>query len=290
MRNEFFKFRLKNFAFLFLFAALQIPQNSYAETVVSNSQIVKEIEKSLLFDKDSRQKIDFYQNDNSRKKSDFTIIAGNEDEQKKSNSVEISVANSKTDNLEIVEKEKLAYNAALIGQYEVSIQLYKEILDSDSKNNYAKFSLAAVYQKIGQFRQAKTLYYQLLKSSLDNQDEIIGNLLAIMVEESPRDAIYLLSRLSVQNPNSANILAHAAIAYDKVKNYDQAILLLQKAVSIDAENLSYQYNLAVIYDKTDQYEKALEFYSNVAKNYSDNYQSIPIDQIQKRIQSIRNKL
>lgn len=272
-------------------------QPSFADDYVSTTEIIKQIEKSLIFDKDSREKIDFYHNKDS-KKSDFIIKAdgGGEDQDddtknESENKIAITAADPKSDNLDMREKEKLAYNATLIGQYEVAIELYKKILDSEPDNNYAKFSLATVYQKIGQFRQAKTIYYNLLKNNPENQDEIIGNLLAIMVEESPRDAIYLLSRLSIQNPKSPNILAHAAIAYDKVKNYDQAISLLQKAIALDSNNLDYQYNLAVIYDKTAQYDKALEFYSNVAKSYSDNSSdNIKIELVQKRIETIRNKL
>ena len=283
---------LKNLSKLFLLAIFQIsPQQAFSEDHVSTAEIIKEIEKSLIFDKESREKIDFYQQENSDKKSDITINSSNStnsDSEKKS-SMNMVVVNPKSDNFDIRAKEKLAYNTVLIGQYEVAIELYKQILFVEPNNLYAKFSLAAVYQKIGQFRQAKTLYHQLLKDGPENQDEIVGNLLAILIEESPRDAVYLLSRLTTQNPKSSNVLAQAAIAYDKIKSFDQAISLLQKAITIDPENVSYKYNLAVIYDKTSQFDKALEMYADVVKNHSDQNQSVPLDQVKKRIESIKNK-
>lgn len=283
--------KISNFLTIyFTLFVLASSNSSLAESTVSNTDIVKQIEKSLIFDKDSRQKIDFYQNQNSNKKSDFSIIAGEQSEQDLKSEVDIVVANPKAQNYDMRQNERLAYNAALIGQYEVAIALYKKIIDAEPDNSYAKFSLAIVYQKIGQFRQAKTLYYEMLKNNPDNQEEIVGNLLSILIEESPRDATYLLSRLSTQNPKSPNILAQAAIAYDKVKNYDQAIYLMEKVVALDPDNLDYKYNLAVIYDKTERYQRALELYSDVAKNYSQNNQSIPLEQVQQRIQSIRNKL
>jgi tetratricopeptide (TPR) repeat protein len=85
-------------------------------------------------------------------------------------------------------------------------------------------------------------------------------------------------------------LAQSAMAYEKIRDYDQAISLLQTAISNDSSNLNYKYNLAVIYDKTNDYEKALDLYSNVAKNYSEENHLIPIDQVRKRIESIRSKL
>jgi len=293
MLKNFIKFLSRNFALFFAIVALQIfPQTSFSNDEISDAEVIDAIEKSLVFDKDSRDEISFYKQQNSQQKSDFKLKAGIEDNAKKekNDAINIVVTNSKTDNFDAREKEKFAYNANLVGQYEVAVEILKQVLIAEPNNDYAKFSLAVTYQKIGQFRQAKTLYSQLLKNNPENQDEIIGNLLAILIEESPRDAIYLLSRLITQNPKSANIMAQAATAYDKIKNYDQAATLLQKAVLLDPANLDYKYNLAIIYDKTAQYEKALEVYGDVLRNYSDSNQSIPFDKIRKRIQSIKNKI
>lgn len=277
------KFLLKFLAFFF------VANVAFAQEISTND-LMKEIEKTMLFDKESRERIDIYKKKAASRKSDFTINAGIPDEDEDTK-VDIVVADPKSENFDLRAKEKLAYNSTLVGQYEVAIELYKQVISAEPDNNYAKFSLAVVYQKMGQFTQAKVLYRDLLKTDPANQDEVVGNLLAIMVEETPRDAVYLLSRLSVQNPSSAYVLAQAAIAYDKAKNYEQAISLLKKAVNIDEDNLAYKYNLAVIYDKNEQYEKALEMYSLVAKNYSDSSSSIvPIEQIEKRITSIRNKV
>jgi tetratricopeptide (TPR) repeat protein len=277
-------FVIINFYSLFTEAFCAVENN------VSNDDVIKEIEKSLLFDQDARQKIDFYSRDKSYKHSNINISAGDDQNQEKSKTVDIVVVDGKINNFDLRQKEKLAYNSALIGQYEVAIELYKQVLAFEPDNIYAKFSLAVMYQKIGQLRQAKTLYYELLKDNAPNQEEIIGNLLAVLVEESPQDAVYLLSNLAVENPKSPYIFAQFAIAYDKIKNYEQAINLLQKAITLDADNINYQYNLAVIYDKTAQYEKALDLYSSVARNDSGQNQSIPFEQIQKRIDSIKNKL
>ncbi len=45
---------------------------------VSNSELMQEIEKNLIFDKDSRSRVDVYQSNQSLKKSDYTISAGKE--------------------------------------------------------------------------------------------------------------------------------------------------------------------------------------------------------------------
>jgi tetratricopeptide (TPR) repeat protein len=293
MLNNFIQFLSRNFAVFFAIISLQIISGvASAESYVSTNDVVKEIEKTLLFDQGAREEINaFAAKKKKSKKSDYTIKAGITDEKSDvASDIDITVTDSKALNLDVKEKEKLAYNAALTGQYEVAIELYKQVLKSEPDNSYDKFSLAVVYQRIGQFRQAKTLYYQLLKTNPTNQEEIIGNLLSVLVEESPRDAVYLLSRLTVQNPSSAYIFAQAAVAYDKIKNYDQAIILLQKAISIDQTNADYQYNLAVIYDKTSQFQKALDMYANVEQNYTDDNSSVPIEQVRDREAAIKSKI
>jgi len=293
MLNNFIRFLSRNFAVFFVVISLQIISGvASAESYVSTNDVVKEIEKTLLFDQGSREEINaFAAKKKKPRKSDYTIKAGIADEKSEDPSdIDITVTDSKTLNLDVKEKEKLAYNAALTGQYEAAIELYKQVLKVEPDNSYNKFSLAVVYQRIGQFRQAKTLYYQLLKTNPTNQEEIIGNLLSVLVEESPRDAVYLLSRLTVQNPSSAYIFAQAAVAYDRIKNYDQAIILLQKAISIDPINADYQYNLAVIYDKTSQLQKALDMYANVEKNYTDDNSSISIEQVRNREAAIKSKI
>jgi tetratricopeptide (TPR) repeat protein len=281
MRNS-----LKSFIIFLVFFA----QKSFADDYVSTNDVVKEIERTLIFDKSSRQQIDFYKKKNLSRKSDIDINAVNDEKSTSSVKIDMVVADSKVGSASLREKEQIAYNSVLIGQYEVAIELYKQVLEKERDNSYSKFALATVYQKIGQFRQAKTLYYQMLKSGVENQEEVVGNLLDILIEDSPQDATYLLSRLAVQNPDSPNILAFAALAYNKAKNHDQAISLMQKAITLDSENVDYKYNLAVIYDQTEQYSKALDLYSEVVRKYSDVNQSVPIDQVKKRIEFISTKI
>jgi tetratricopeptide (TPR) repeat protein len=277
---------LKSFIIFLVFFA----QKSFADDYVSTNDVVKEIEKTLIFDKSSRQQIDFYKKKNPSRKSDIDIEAGNDEKSTSSVKIDMVVADSKVGSASLREKEQIAYNSVLIGQYEVAIELYKQVLEKERDNSYSKFALATVYQKIGQFRQAKTLYYQMLKSGVENQEEVVGNLLDILIEDSPQDATYLLSRLAVQNPDSPNILAFAALAYNKAKNHDQAISLMQKAITLDSENIDYKYNLAVIYDQTEQYSKALDLYSEVVRKHSDANQSVPLDQVKKRIEFISTKI
>jgi len=261
------------------------------QSSVSTNDIIREVEKTLLFSDDEKSKMELMQNQLNQK-SDFTIIAGNKDDSK-SDAVDIKVTNTKkTFDIDVRRKEKMAYNATLNGQYEVAIELYKQVADAEPNNNYALFSLATIYQKVSQLRQAKAIYYKLLQNNPENKEEIISNILSTLAEESPRDALYLLTRLSASHPQSPYILVQTALAYSNVKNYTMAADLLRQAIALDSDRLDYKYNLAITYDKSGDYEKAYASYQDVIRNYNDNKWAlaIPIQAVKMRVETIKNKL
>lgn len=294
-QQKFLNFKMQNIfssskAFIITcFFVVAFSSKSFSYNSDLSEDVVKEIESSLLFDKDTAQDIEIY-NPSAKKDKSPDIVINRSDVTPDKSSIKIDLIKSDQPlNLSIIEKQTIAYNIALIEQYEASIEIYKQILKSDSNNDYAKFSLAVIYQQIGQLKQAKELYYSLLKKNPENKDQIIENLLAILVEESPKDSIYLLSRLSSQNPNSSYIKSQLALAYDKAKDYQKAVLELNKAIEIEPNKIEYYYNLAVIYDKMSDYENAIQNYYYVVKNY-DNSPFISIEHIKKRIESIKSNL
>jgi len=280
----------KNWFFIFisLFGAINygmlLDNKADARDSVSTSQAMEEIEKALM---DSEQKSKF-------KKSTLELSVDRADVKSDPDApkLEIILTEPKT-NQKNTDNSKLAYNAMIIGQYEVAIELYKKILISEPKNQYVQFSLAVCYHKLGQYKQAKNIYYQLLKSNYEDKEEVVGNLLELIVEESPVDAVYMLAKLTSQSPNSSYILARSAMSYDKLKKTDQAILLLTRAIALDPGKIEYQFNLAVIYDKAEDYKKALQLYQNVIGNYTNSNEideAIPIVQVRQRAEYIRGRI
>ena len=256
----------------------------YAKDSVSTSDAMEEIEKALI---SSGQKSKL-----RKTTAELAVDRADVEVDPDAPKLEIVAAEPKT-NLKNADKSKLAYNAMVIGQYEVAIELYKKILVSEPKNQYVQFSLAFCYHKLGQYKQAKNLYYQLLKSDYEEKEEVVGNLLELIVEESPTDAVYMLAKLTSQSPNSSYILARSAMSYDKLKKSDQAILLLSRAIALDPSKIEYKFNLAVIYDKAGDYGKALKLYMEVINSYTDNGDiddSVPIVQVRQRAEYIKNRM
>ena len=281
--------------FCALFLTSFFVQEVHAQFDIGNSDLTREIEKNLLFDKSAQEKFDVYNNEygtNLVNEPTMGSLPQKDEDEKKYTPEEMNIVlvdKVKIDK-DVREKEKLAYNSVLVGQYEIAIQMYKEILQKEPQNLYAKYSLGVVYQRLAQNKQAKNIYYDLLKGDAENKDEIISNIIAILIEEAPREAIYMLNRLTIQNPEKHYLFASMALAYEKISDYNSAIKNYTKALELDYNNMDYCYNLGVLFDENKEYDKALEMYSIVVKNNDSSNREIALDSVKRRIEKIKQMI
>lgn len=181
-----------------------------------------------------------------------------------------------------------AYRAMEAGQLEAAAMLYKRVIYADPENKDALFGLASVYQRTGQLPQARATYSKLL--SLDPENwPAMNNFLVLAAEESPDHAIEEFKRLMRTNPEFAPIPAQVGMIYYRQKKYDDAANFLVKAIQLDPSNLSYRFNLAVIYDRLGRSRSAARLYQQLLEA-ADQGMELPEspDKIQQRLSHIRN--
>ena len=251
-----------------------------------NQQVIGDIEKHLFFSDEASEldsinssykcKESLFNEDKEGYEPKFDIIIIDADFDKKSN-----------------EKKKLAYNANLIGHYEIAIKLYKEIISKNTDDD-AKFGLAFAYQNLRQYPEAKELYHDLLKTGKKvDKDQIVNNLLAIIIEENPKEAVFFLTKLSAQHPDSSSLIAKSALTYEKINRPERAVDLMKKALFIEPDNFQYQYNLAIMLDKKGDYKDAKGLYDKILSKLSRSQSEklgIPLDQIYKRAKYLERSL
>jgi tetratricopeptide (TPR) repeat protein len=166
-----------------------------------------------------------------------------------------------------------AYQALIIGQQDVAIRIYNDVLKVDSENELALFGLATTYHKAGEFQVARSLYGKLLELDPDNR-ETLNNFLLLVSEESPEAAILEFQKLELQNPDFSPVPALMANVYLKLGDNNKAYEKMLRAVILEPENTLYRYNLAIILDKLGRYEEAALAYRKLIKLHNDGY-SIP---------------
>lgn len=254
----------------------------------NNLKIINKIEQNLMYsDKDdlkSKVKIDV-------KKGEWTkddLV-----ETKKVNRFKVKktskkiTAESERDEVEatIAKLKDLAYEATKMREYEIAVKLYKKVLKLNSNDNFAKLSLATSYHMLGQYVQAKPIYIELLPI-FPNSEQLASNLLSIIIQESPYEAIYLLPALAAKYNTSAKIQAQTSVAFTSVERYDTAIQYIQKAINLDEGNYEYKYNLAVLYDLTKRYSQAYTLYKELY-DVSGVEKSLPSRKIKERLTQLK---
>lgn len=179
-----------------------------------------------------------------------------------------------------------AYTALMGGDTTRAIEIYKNILGQDPRNEDALFGLAATYHRTGQQTQAKPYYAMLLKID-PNHREALNNFLSLVSEESPADALPELERLELRNPDFSPIPAQIAIVQDKLGYPDRAEEKMLRAIELAPSNLTYKYNLAIMLDRHKQYADASALYKLLIEA-ALNGEQVPasLDSMQRRLNYI----
>ncbi|NQU53370.1 MAG: tetratricopeptide repeat protein [Bacteroidetes bacterium] len=83
-------------------------------------------------------------------------------------------------------------------------------------------------------------------------------------------AIQLLSSCLEIDPNSSAAMYELANIHASNNDFTSASLLLEKAISLNAENKWYKLSLAQIYQQTNKFSEAADIYTELLKNDSEN--------------------
>lgn len=269
----------------------EIIENKYVNNFDSDSlnsvELINEIEKNIISrEKNSNsEKIDIRKGEwNTR---DIIEINNSKNAEINKTSAKFRITTKENNETKKIEElKKIAYKAYKNHEYEIAIKYYKNILKIDPKDNLSKLSLATSYHALKQYRQAKPIYVELMRIYPDNEN-IVSNLISIIINESPYEAVYIIPSISEKYENSASIQAQTSMSFAKVKNYKEAIKYIKKALYLDKDNIEYLYNMGVLYDMNGEYGKALKLYKDVITNMNGN-SNIKKDKLLERIQVLSN--
>ena len=155
-----------------------------------------------------------------------------------------------------------AYRALTLGQIESATFYYKKVLELNKEDESARFGLATIYQRNTQEKQARGLYTSILTDNPENQ-QALNNFLVLVGEEAPENAVLELKRLEAVNPRFSPIPAQIGMIYARIGDLKKAARYLNKAMLLSPENITYRYNLAIVFDRMGQVSQAITLYKDV---------------------------
>lgn len=181
-----------------------------------------------------------------------------------------------------------AQRALQLRRYDSALRIYNALYKTNKRDPNVLLGRAVALQKLGENDDAIHAYEELLEVKPDNMEANI-NMLGLIGQHYPAVAIERLKVLADKNPDDVRVMAQMAVIQAELGQYDDALSSLGVAASLDQNNASHFYNMAVIADragkKTDAvtyYEKALE----VDTIYGGGA-SIPRDSVYERLAQIR---
>jgi predicted O-linked N-acetylglucosamine transferase (SPINDLY family) len=133
------------------------------------------------------------------------------------------------------------------------------------------------FHKAGNLEEARLIYEQLLKKDQNNFELI--NLLGVISLQQKKydDAIIQISKAISINSNHQALYNNLGVAYKEMENYEDAIKNFKKAIKIKSNYAEAYNNLGIIFKKKNQYEEAYNNYKTAIKlnpNYAEAYNNL----------------
>ena len=112
----------------------------------------------------------------------------------------------------------------------------------------------------------------------------LNNFLVLLSDEAPEEALVELEKLAERNPQYSALPAQIAVIYQKLGQFDKAGQYMFQAIEMAPENITYRYNLAIMLDKQHKYDEAAKLYRQIIQAYQRG-EAVPgnIQKIQQRL-------
>jgi len=194
-----------------------------------------------------------------------------------------SARSSNSQDAQIVAAER----AMKLGRYEAALEIYERLHAQNKMDQKVLMGRAIAYQKLDRNDFAVLAYEELLDSYPDNVEAQI-NMLGIISSKFPSVASRQLLDLREVHPQNVGIVAQIAMTKAAMKNYTEAVRYLGIAASMEPENPSHIYNMAVVADIAGSREDAISFYEqSLQVDTLNGASSIPRDAIFERLADLR---
>ena len=153
------------------------------------------------------------------------------------------------------------------GNYDIAVNAYQKSVDNESENvDYMK-ALANVLIKTSENGRASEVLARALELAPDDkeiQDMLDG------LTRNPEDIVDLNLKIVASNPDDLKARMKLAVNYDKLGQFDDAIVHTKYILEKEPENISALELLGKIYTSMEKYALAADSYKNILSIQPDN--------------------
>ncbi len=181
-----------------------------------------------------------------------------------------------------------AQRALKLERYAAALDMFESLYKKTPNSPPVLMGLAIAQQNNGLTESAIATYEELLSLNPNNVDAMV-NMLGLMKIRYPEIAFRRLKDLWDAHPNNAAIAAQLGLVSAGTGNTQEALRYLGIAASIDPQNASHYYNMAVLSDRAGAKKQAIELYQKALEvdiTYASG-RSVPREQIYDRLAYLR---
>jgi tetratricopeptide (TPR) repeat protein len=174
---------------------------------------------------------------------------------------------------ETAEAEDVFYQKAISyhrhNMLKEAINMYQEVLRKNPKHLGALFNIASAYITNSAFSEAYP-YLQELNSLDPGNFQVLLNLAVaeIGLDRSHEALSHLEMAEKLKTESRFEIFFHRAIALSRLERTEDSLEWYIKAEKLHPNHPLLLFNMAVLYDKSGQYKKALNYYETLMKQDS----------------------
>lgn len=172
------------------------------------------------------------------------------------------------------------------GKYKESLSEYEKMLADNQQNYDVFFGMAINNHMLGNKKEASEYYLKAI--SLDLNDwHSIGNLIAIISQQSYEESSEVMEDLMAILPDEPLIIAQFGVILAKANKLNESTEYLVIAHNLNDKDPIISYNLAINYDKLGKKSLAIYYYSTTLDLIeSKNHYGIDAQEIIKRVNYI----
>jgi len=172
---------------------------------------------------------------------------------------------NKKGNTAIEEKLNSALQSWQKNNFGNAEKLYREILEVDSKNFEATFSLGTIFLQQKKFDEARELFLKAILIN-PNHPNTYNNLGIAMKELGQKEKSIVCFHKAIEiEPNHEMAHNNLGIAFKEKGEYKKAINSYKKAIEINPNNSDSLNNLGTIYTELGEHEKSANYFNEAIK-------------------------
>ena len=176
------------------------------------------------------------------------------------------------------------------GRVDRAIAMYREVVQLQPDHFDARFNLVSAYIDTREFTKAHRIAGELYRQDGTNQQVLSNLAIAKIGMGHPREALQLLDRVTdLPRASMFTVYLHKGIAYRNLNEMEAALDWYKRAEVLQPDNPQLLFNLALAYDRQQQYGEAAHYYQAYLQQ-AEIDERLSEKDIRRRISTLRSYL